>query len=66
LDENLKIAIIETLDLLVLGNLQICKFLEIWIKMLCSIYHQYLAMDRRHAYESCGKKIVQKRVEVNE
>jgi hypothetical protein len=62
----LKIAIVETLDLLVLGNLQNCKFLKIWIKMLCSIYHKYLVVDRRHAYESCGKKKFQKRVEVNE
>jgi hypothetical protein len=64
---NKKIVIIESLDFLVWGSLQNYKFLETWIKMLCSIYHKTLVVvDKRHAYESCEKKIVEKGVEMNE
>jgi hypothetical protein len=66
LNEKEKIIIIESLDFLVWGGLQNYKFLKTWIKMLCSIYHKTLVVDKRHAYESCEKKNVEKRVEMNE
>lgn len=58
--------LIESLNLLVWSNLQNCKFLETWIKKLCSIYHKSLVIDKWHAYETCGKKCVKKGVEMNE
>ncbi len=65
LDEKWKIAIVESLDVLVLDNFQNFKYLETWNKMLCSIYGKNLMVNKRHAYESCGKKIVQKEVQIN-
>ncbi len=56
-----KLSIIQSLDFLVWGSLQNYKFLETWMKMLCSIYHKTLVVDKRHAYESCEKKIVEKK-----
>ncbi len=56
LDEKWKIAIVESLDVLVLDNFQNFKYLETWNKMLCSIYGKNLMVNKRHAYESCGKK----------
>jgi len=58
-----KIAIGVSLDFLVSNKLQNCKILKTCIKMLCSIYHTILVVDKRHAYESFGKRIVQKKLE---
>jgi len=65
LDEKWKIAIVESLDVLVSNNFQNSKYLETWNKMLCSIYGKNLMVNKRHAYESCGKKIVQKKVQMS-
>ncbi len=56
-----KFGIGVSLDFLVSSKLQNCKFLKTCIKMLCSIYHTILVVDKRHAYESFGKRIVQKK-----
>jgi hypothetical protein len=64
LDEKWKIAIVESLNVLVLDNFQNSKYLETWNKMLCSIYGKHLMVNKRHAYESCGKEIFQKKVQM--
>jgi hypothetical protein len=33
-------------------------------KKLCSIYHKTLVVDKRYAYKSCGKIIIEKGVEI--
>ncbi len=59
--KNEKKIIVENLDL-VLDNLQNCKFLKTWTKMLCFIYHKKMVVDRRHAYESHEKKMSKKKL----
>jgi hypothetical protein len=65
LDEKLKIVSVQSLDVLVSDKFQNSKYLETWNKMLCSIYGKILMVNKRHAYESCGKKKFQKKVQMN-
>jgi redox-regulated HSP33 family molecular chaperone len=57
-----KNIIIESLDFLVWDNFQNCKYLETWIEMLCSFCYKNFVIDKHHV----EKKIVQKKVEMNE
>jgi hypothetical protein len=48
--------IIESLDFLVWGNFQNCKYLETWIEMLCSLCYKNFVIDKNHAEQNCWKK----------
>ncbi len=37
-----------------------------WIEMFWSLYYKNLVVNKRHPYESCKEKIVQKGIDMNE
>jgi hypothetical protein len=51
---NEKLSLFKVKILNFLNNLQNCKFLKTWTKMLCFVYYQNLMVDKIHAHESCG------------